>query len=146
MKILRKVSKVYLGHDACFKSSSVAGETVCYPIEVSSPYSQAIKILRKKSNNSKKLVSDQALETKLDDFIRQLIHTKDQEKIKREIGKYIKILFTEIAKLDSTSFIFLIPIMGLDVENKIMINGSTIFGLTTDNLADLEKELFGQDY
>lgn len=38
VKIFSKVSKVFLGVDACFKSSNIAGETIFYPIEVAYAY------------------------------------------------------------------------------------------------------------
>ena len=140
ISILSKASKIQLEKHTYFKSRSTHGQSVYYPNELAPAYLQAIRILRQKSNNTKKSLSDEALELKLDDFILKLLYENDQEKVKREIDSYIKGLFNEVAKMEPTLFLFLIPIMGLGVEANISINGLTIMRLTPENLLSIENE------
>ena len=91
---------------------------------------------RSKVNNAGKLISDKAIEDKLNSFLLRLSYS-DWDQVKHDAHKEISNLFREIKKMKSIRYLFVIPVMNLEIEEKIQIGDSWIINFSENLLTDL---------
>jgi len=140
VQILDVVAAARMPRDNCFKIIDTEGKTLSFPNQIGSSYWRAIRILRLKSSNSGKLISDHELETQLDRFLIGLKYASDQTKVKPEIDKHIVALFDILKKMKSTKYLFLIPVMNLRLATNIEIADSLLVTLNAQFLSSLESK------
>ncbi len=138
VQVLNQVSKTPLPKNKYFKAIGL-DKYVSFPNEIAQQYHRCIRILREKTSNSGKLVSDEALKKKLDAFIVKLKYTDDQEKIKKEIDKHIVAFFNDIKNMKSTKYLFLIPIMNLQLYENLEIGDSMLVNFDAKVLSSLSS-------
>lgn len=123
----------------CFQTIGIEPKLLCFPNEIAPAYFRAIRILREKSNGLGKLISDDELERRLVEFLMELEYVADQEKVKPEIDRHIVNLFDDLKKMKSTKYLFVIPIMNLQLEEDIEIGDSSLVNLSAQVLASLNS-------
>ena len=125
--------------DKCFKSI-LAPKSISYPNEIATNYGKMLRILRVISDKSNNPISDTELENKLDNFIIELKYRKDQKSVRREIDNHIVNFIKSLKIIKSDKFLFLIPIMNLNIQGFMQIGCSSIVTLTEELVRSLEKK------
>jgi hypothetical protein len=138
VQILNQVSKTPLPKNKYFRATGL-DKYVSFPNEIAQQYHRCIRILREKTSNSGKVVSDEPLEKKLDEFIVKLKYADNQEKIKREIDKYIIALFNDLKNVKSTKYLFVIPIMNLQLDENLEIGEGSLVNLNDHLVSSLNS-------
>lgn len=138
--IIDVLSTTRLPPEKYFKSIDHEGKFLAFPNEIYPQYLGLKKTLRLKANTAGKLISDDAIEGKLDDFLIKIKYANDQKKVKSEIQKEIALLFNDIRNMQSIKHLFVIPVMNLQIEQDIAIGDSLIVNFNEDFLASLESK------
>jgi hypothetical protein len=124
----------------CFKTTiGIDSKLLCFPNEIAPAYFRAIQILREKCSGLGQPISDDELKHKLIEFLRELKYAPDQEKVKREIDKYIVALFDSIKKTQTKKYLFIIPVMNLRLEEDMKIGDSSLVNLNAQVLVSLNS-------
>lgn len=141
LPLLTKISTEPIPQDdeRCFKTIFDEKGSLFFSNEIESYYRKTLRILRLMVNRSSKLISDKALESKLDNFILKLKYSPNQEDVKNEIDRHIVAFIQSLKKLKSEKFLFMVPIMNLKIEGDIQIGDSSIVTLTEQLFESLEK-------
>lgn len=114
-------------------------KTLYFPKQTANSYMRAIRILRLKTKNQGKLISDKKLGDLLNDFLFALKYG-DESKFMEEIDKHIVSLFDELGRIPSHKHLFIVPIMDLSVARDITIGDTQIVSLNGQTLASLETK------
>jgi hypothetical protein len=96
----------------------------------------ARRILRTIGENSHKYLSDKFLGDLLVELIRELKYMEEKER-KSTIDKKISELFTQVRRVKLKEFIFLIPIMHLNIHEEYEIGGTKFLVLNKDSLQNI---------
>src|SRR4030067_100372 len=120
-------------------SFNFVGKFLCMPKTLGSSLLRAIRILRMKSSNMGNNVSDSALEHILKEFLIELKYDHDQSKVKQEIDGHVVRLFDRLKGMKAKEFLFLVPIMNLQVAEEISIGDSSFFNLDEKSLGIIEE-------
>ena len=112
------------------------GKCLCIPKTLGESFLRAIRLLRMKSSNN---VSDAALVHILQEFLIELKYDPDQNKVKNEIDRHIGRLFERLKGMRAKQFLFLVPIMNLQVTEEISIGDSSFFNLDEKSLGIVEE-------
>lgn len=137
--ILSTVVKKHLPYKDVFKAFTHEDKTLSFPKQVARSYQRAIRILRLKSKNVGKLISDKKLEDLLDEFLVEFKYG-DETKAKEEIDKHIVKLFEKLKSMQTQRYLFLIPIMRMRLAQDIIIGDSALVNLDEQTLASLETK------
>ena len=123
-----------------FKFFEHEGKALAFPNAIYPNYLALKRMLRLRANTSGKLISDDALEGKLTDFLFRIKYASDQSKVRSEIQKEIALLLKDVKNMQSMKTLFIIPIMNLQVEENVIIGDSSIVSFSLDILAALEAK------
>lgn len=137
--ILSSVDKEPQFDENTFQVITHLDKTLRFPKEIYRSYRRAIRILRLKSKNIGKLISDKKLENLLIDFLIDLKYD-DEAKVMAEIDKHIIGLFNKLKSMLSQRYLFIVPIMHLFLAQDIIIGDSMLVNLNEQNLTSLESK------
>ena len=125
--ILSKLAKEHLREDA-FKIVQRKNKILSFPKEIARSHLRAIRILRTKSTNMGKFISDKRLEELLEGFLFDLKYG-DEERIIAEIDKHIVGFFDKLKTIQSQRHLFIMPIMHLRLTQDIIIGDSMLVNM-----------------
>lgn len=135
--ILNGISRTRMPREDCFQTIEIEPRLLCFPNEIAPAYFRAIQILREKSKGLSQRISDDELEHKLIEFLKELKYAPDQEKVNREIDKHIVALFDSLKKMKTEKYLFIILVMNLRLEEDMKIGDSSLVNLNAQVLASL---------
>jgi len=136
--ILSKLAKEHVRKDA-FRVIQRKDRILFFPEDIARSYLRAIRILRAKSTNMGKFISDKRLEELLEGFLFDLKYG-DEERIISEIDKHIVGFFDKLKTIQSQRHLFIMPIMHLRLTQDIIIGDSMLVNMNAKTLISLESE------
>lgn len=136
--ILSKLAKEHLREET-FKVVQRKDRILSFPKEIARSYLRAIRILRAKSTNMGKFISDKKLEALLVEFLFDLKYG-DEVRTIAEIDKHIVGFFDKLKTIQSQRHLFIIPIMHLGLAQNILIGDSMLVNMNAQTLASLETK------
>lgn len=136
--IIRYATKDPKPDEDYFKTIINRRKLLVFSKEAAGSYMRAIRILRKKAENTGKLISDKKLERILDNFLIDLMY--DGKNKLSEIDKHIVNLFEKIRNMYSEKHLFIIPIMNLFLKQNICIGNVLLVHLNEQTLSVLESK------
>src|SRR3989442_3609700 len=140
LRILNGVSKTPLAEGKYFKAIEPGDKTLLvFPDEIVTAYAKAIRILRTTAERARVPISDAQLEVLLTDWLFGVKYG-DEPGARQQIDKHNGDLLDKVRKFRQRSYLFLIPIMHMKLEDEVEIGDSTIVNLTADGLTNLRSK------
>lgn len=140
LKILQSgIVKSHLPRQDRFMAISREGRILSFPKEIADSYLRAIRVLRLKSKNLGRLISDKELKSLFVSFLFDLKYG-NEAKFMEKIDKNIVCLFDKLQSMRAQRHLFIIPIMSLSVAEDLFIGDTAIVNLTGQTLASLESK------
>jgi len=131
--IIKGLEKDHLQSKVNFKTFEKNGNVISLTNEISDSYHKTLILLREKAQNIGSDLSDDRIESILDDFLVDIMYTNTEKRL-QTIEREIKNLFNKLKSINNEEHLFIVPLNHLLVSEPVNIGESEIFSLNEESL------------